>query len=182
MTNFQSARKSIYTIGHSNHLIGRFIQLLQKYNIEVLVDIRSNPYSKHSPQFNSRNIREEIITSGIKYLYLGKELGGKPKGKDFYDSKGNIIYSHLGESQIFRKGLCRLEKGLDKYKIAIMCSEEDPNKCHRSLLVGRALVANGIILKHIRGNGELEIQNQFEIKNGKDGSLSENNQLSLFER
>jgi uncharacterized protein (DUF488 family) len=68
----------ILTIGHSNHALGMFIQLLKAINIEVLVDIRSNPYSRFTPQFNKDNLKKAIQASGMKYLFLGKELGGRP--------------------------------------------------------------------------------------------------------
>jgi len=170
----------IFTIGHSNHPFDFFVNLLKRYDIEILVDIRSNPYSKFSPQFDIANIKKEIKYFGVKYLYLGKELGGKPKGEEFYDSEGKINYVHLAESKIFREGLQRLEKGLQKYRIAIMCSEENPFNCHRTLLVGRALIEIGFILNHIRGNGELEVQEELNISNAIEIEQPKNQQLSLF--
>jgi uncharacterized protein (DUF488 family) len=172
--------ENIFTIGHSNHSFDSFVNLLKKYNIEILVDIRSNPYSKFSPQFDITNIKKEIKASRIKYLYLGKELGGKPKGKEFYDLDGKINYAHLAESHTFREGLKRLERGLHKYRIAIMCSEENPVSCHRTLLVGRVLIENGFVLSHIRGNGEVETQEELEKNNSIEIEYSKNQQLSLF--
>ena len=174
-------KEAIYTIGHSSHPIDMFIRLLTNYNIEVLVDVRSNPYSKYSPQFDMKNIKKAIKSSRIKYLYLGKELGGKPKGKDFYDLNGNINYSLIADSQLFHEGISRLEKGLKKYRVAIMCSEENPAICHRWLLVGRALVAKGINVNHIRGNGDMETQDQLETHNENEGFIPKQSQLSLFE-
>ncbi len=170
--------KDIFTIGHSTHPFDLFIKLLKNYNIEVLVDVRSNPYSTFSPQFDKNNIKKAVEDSGIKYLYFGKELGGRPKEKEFYDSKGHINYTRLSKSSIFLKGIYRLEKGLHQYRIAIMCSEEDPSNCHRTLLVGRVLIENGFAINHIRGNGELERQEK--LSDAIEGVHSKNQQLSLF--
>jgi len=169
-----------FTIGHSNHSFVYFLNLLKEYNVEILVDIRSHPYSKFSPQFDITNIKKEIKDSGIKYLYLGKELGGKPKGKEFYDLDGKVNYARLADLQIFREGLQRLENGVKKYRVAIMCGEENPKNCHRTLLVGRVLIEHGFVLNHIRGNGELETQSEIDINNSIEIKDSKNHQLSLF--
>jgi uncharacterized protein (DUF488 family) len=171
---------NIFTIGHSNHSFDFFLRLLKEYDIEILVDIRSHPYSKFSPQFDIRNIKKEIKYSGIKYLYLGKELGGKPKGKEFYESDGKVNYAHLADLKSFREGLQRLENGSQKYRVAIMCSEENPANCHRKLLVGRILIEHGFILNHIRGNGQLEKQSELEINDANGKRDFKNHQLSLF--
>ncbi|RJR38645.1 MAG: DUF488 domain-containing protein [Deltaproteobacteria bacterium] len=177
MSNFKdNFSKVIFTIGHSNHQLSIFIQLLNKYHIDVLVDIRSHPYSKYAPQFDINNLKKAVKAYNIKYLYLGRELGGRPEGKEFYDINGNIIYSTLAESQFFREALARIEEGLQKFRIALMCSEENPDRCHRYLLVGRTLAANGVIVNHIRGNGELETQNQLKPEIESDSER----QLSLF--
>lgn len=72
-------RPTIYTIGHSVHLVDRFVELLQEQQIDVLADIRSTPSSRFSPQFNRDRLKDALITRGIKYVFLGKELGGRPK-------------------------------------------------------------------------------------------------------
>ena len=95
---------SIFTIGHSNHEIQRFIDLLKSNEIEVLVDIRSSPYSRFAPQFNKDDFKKAIQASGIKYLFLGKELGGKPEDPEFYDPEGFVLYSRIVDHRCFSKG------------------------------------------------------------------------------
>lgn len=170
--------REIYTIGHSNHPIERFLELLKKYEIEVLVDIRSNPFSRFSRHFSHDPLRNAIQAAGAKYLYLGKELGGKPKEPEFYDQEGHIDYGLIARSERFAEGIDRLMDGTGKYRIAIMCSEESPVDCHRRRLVGPVLVQRGAQLKHIRGNGELHLESDLAQD---DGDFADHfQQLTLF--
>lgn len=169
--------KSIYSIGHSNHSIEKFLNLLKDFQIEVLVDIRSYPYSKYSSQFDMNNLKESVKKSGMKYLYMGGELGGKPQDTKFYDRNGNVIYSLIAQSLPFLEGISRLEKGLKYRRVAIMCSEENPGKCHRSLLVGQVLTERSITIFHIRGDGRLQTGDEL-IKD--ESNVPGPIQLSLF--
>jgi uncharacterized protein (DUF488 family) len=145
----------LYTIGHSNHCLEKFLELLNIHKIEVLVDVRSQPSSRFSPHFNQDNLKTAIRNTGAKYLFMGEQLGGRPKGKEFYDLDGHVLYGNVAQSIFFREGIARLCKGLQRFRIAIMCSEEDPAICHRTLLISRVLDGKGIDIMHIRGNGLL---------------------------
>lgn len=164
--------QTIFTIGHSNLDLETFIKLLKDNNIEVLVDVRSNPYSRFASQFNKGSIQKAIQANKMKHLFLGKELGGKPEGPDFYDSDGYVLYSRIADSPLFAEGIERIIKGIKTYRIAIMCSEENPMNCHRWLLVGRVLSDKGIQVLHIRGDGRIQseddvIQENHESKNNE---------------
>jgi len=119
-------RRTLFTIGHSKLDLNLFAKLLKDNAIEVLVDVRSNPYSRFASQFNKDNIQKAIEGNGLKYLFLGKELGGRPKEKEFYDYEGFVLYSKIAESPRFTEGIERLIKGIKKYRVAIICSEENP--------------------------------------------------------
>lgn len=148
---------TLYTIGHSNHAQEHFLALLAKHQIEVLADVRSQPFSRYSSQFNQDELRAALHEAGIQYVFLGKELGGRPDGEQFYDAEGHVLYSCLAESPAFRAGLQRLHKGLNQYRIALMCSEEDPTVCHRFRLVTRVLFdEDRLAIQHIRGDGSLQ--------------------------
>ena len=149
---------TIFTIGHSNHSLEVFINLLQSHKIDVLVDVRSKPFSRFSPQFNKEGFEKAVKASGIRYLFLGKELGGRPQGSKFYDNYGFVLYSRIAESPLFLEGIDRLIKGIKTYRVAVMCSEENPANCHRRLLVGRVLAKRGISVRHIRGDGTVQIE------------------------
>lgn len=168
----------IFTIGHSNHPFGRLVSLLKTYSIDVLVDIRSHPYSKHAPHFDAQPLKAAITEAGIKYLFLGKELGGRPKGDAFYDAEGYVLYWRVAESPLFFEGIARLETGIRKYRVAMMCSEENPAGCHRRLLVGRVLAERSTAIHHIRGDGT--VQTEAELADEEARRSAPDDQLAFF--
>jgi uncharacterized protein (DUF488 family) len=93
---------------------------------------------------------------GAKYLYLGEQLGGRPQGSEFYDDDGFVLYWKVAASQSFRRGIERLEKGIRRCRVVVMCSEENPTDCHRRLLVSKVMLEQGIAVTHIRGDGHIE--------------------------
>jgi len=150
----------VFTVGHSNHSAERFFGLLTGYRIEVVVDTRSHPYSRHAPRFNARALEAVLSRDGIGYLFLGDALGGRPEGEEFYDGKGRVDYAMVGCSRPFIDGISRLEKEIQSRTVVLLCSEESPARCHRRLLVGRALEARGYSLLHIRGDGGVETEDE----------------------
>jgi uncharacterized protein (DUF488 family) len=154
---------TIYSIGHSNQSIEAFLALLQQHQIQVLVDVRSSPYSKYVPQFNSTSLAIAVRQVGIKYMFMGKALGGRPDGDEFYDSDSHVLYNHVAEASFFLAGIDRLKKGGRTYRVAIMCSEEDPTACHRHLLIGRVLANQGVDLCHIRGDGHIQTEQELTL-------------------
>ena len=159
---------NLFTIGHSNHSEETFLGLLRAHLVQVLVDVRSQPYSGYSTHFNYEPLRQAMAAAGIKYLFLGRELGGRPDGDDFYDDEGHVLYGKVAASDLFQAGIQRLEKGISDYRIAIMCSEENPAVCHRQLLVSRVLRKRGVNVLHIRGDGHLETDEEIVARAGSD--------------
>ncbi len=174
--NDASASPHVFTIGHSNHTVEHFISLLQGHAIQVVVDERSQPYSKYATQFDQDLLKPALQNAGIRYLYLGRELGGRPEGDEFYDAQGHVLYNRVAATTLFQEGLTRLEKGIREYNVAMLCAEENPAGCHRRLLVGRVLLDRGIQVDHIRGDGR--IQSEEEIAAELDPNRD---QLSLFQ-
>ncbi len=157
MVHFKQIEAStIFTIGHSSLDMESFIRLLKGNYIDIVVDVRSNPYSRYAPQFSKNNIQDAMETKSIKYLFFGKELGGKPSGREYYDSRGYVLYSKIADSLSFKEGIKRLVKGVKAYRIALMCSEENPANCHRMLLIGRVLADNGVKTLHIRSDARIQ--------------------------
>lgn len=152
----ESPSGTIYTIGHSNHPIETFIGLLHQHGIQVLIDTRSSPFSRYAPQFNRDALKASVQEAGIKYGFFGRHLGGRPEDEDLYDENGHVLYSEVAKSFLFNDGIERLLAGIEKFRTAILCSEEDPNVCHRRLLVSRVLFSLGISVLHIRGDGRVE--------------------------
>lgn len=152
-----SARMSrLLTLGHSNHSREHFEQLLSANEIEVLVDIRSWPHSRYVPWADAVVLPEVARSAGTKYLFMGKELGGRPEGPEFYDADGRVLYGKVAETKVFKDGIDRLCRGSERCRLAIMCSEEDPTHCHRRLLVAKVLLEKGVAITHIRGDGRHE--------------------------
>lgn len=161
----------LYTIGHSNLNMDDLIGLLQHANIEVLVDVRSAPYSKYASQFNKEQLMRVVMANGIKYIFMGDLLGGRPDDKTCYiNDQPN--YDLIRKKAFYQKGLDRLMNGIARYRVAILCSEEDPFKCHRRNLIAKDLHAKGVEIFHIRSNGAIE-KDDFcvEIKELLQGSL-----------
>jgi uncharacterized protein (DUF488 family) len=151
----------LYTIGHSNHPIEKFIDLLSRHNIDVLCDVRSSPYSGHNPQFNREPLREALKGAGMQYVFLGKELGARSDDPSCYVD-GKVQYDRLARTDLFQQGLSRLQKGMESYRVALMCAEKDPLMCHRTILVCRQFRSDGVDIKHILASGKIEPNNQSE--------------------
>ena len=155
-----SGRWSIFTIGHSNHSAEKFVGLLKQHGIEVVADVRSQPYSRHAPHFNAKDIEAILWDNGIRRLFLGFELGGRPTAEAFYDADGRVDYARIERSRSFLDGIKQLESSIRDHKIALLCSEEDPVGCHRRLLVGHVLGERGIVVRHIRGDGSVQTEGE----------------------
>jgi uncharacterized protein (DUF488 family) len=146
----------IYTIGHSNHPIERFLGLLQPHGITAMADVRSTPYSRFNPQFRREKLQAALAEVGIQYVFLGEELGARSQDPACYDTEGRVSYAKLARTELFRKGIGRLRTGMSDHRISLMCAEREPLECHRTILVARELVQEGIAVTHILGDGSLE--------------------------
>jgi len=151
--NSNKSTSTCFTIGHSTHSIEKFVELLQPYSIQAVVDIRSIPYSRHNPQYNRESLKKSLEKEGLSYIYMGNFLGAK------YD----LDLHNAREHNIFKKGIDRILRGLKKgFKLALMCAEKNPLKCHRFVLVSYALSEKGILVKHILSNGEVVLNSALE--------------------
>ncbi len=168
----------IFSIGHSNHSLEHFVELLRLAGIDAVADVRSQPVSKYSPHFDAAAISAALRRHGIHYVFLGAELGGRPSGDAYYDAAGHVRYDRLAESGAFQDGIRRLREGMQKYRIAAMCSEENPCECHRFLLVARVLEQQGTPVLHIRGNGR--IQSAEDLAADVARERGDEGQLALF--
>lgn len=145
---------TIFSIGHSTHSIQHFLGLVRNAGVTAIADVRTSPYSRRFPHFSKDMLKDAVQMDGIAYSFLGKELGGRPTGSQYY-CNGVADYEHMARSPAFASGLKRVLEGTQKYRIALMCAEQDPIDCHRCLLVGRALVAWGVAVKHILADGTI---------------------------
>jgi len=151
---------TIWTVGHSRHELPALLGVLHGAGIEVVADVRSQPFSRYNPQFNRERLRAAMQEAGLGYVFLGTELGGRPPEPGLHDSQGRVRYGALARTERFSAGLRRLLAEADRHRVAVLCSEEDPRRCHRRLLIGRALVSHGICVRHIRGDGSVAGEEQ----------------------
>lgn len=171
--------KKLWTIGHSTHSFDEFMAMLQSFNIELLVDIRSFPGSRKFPQFNKENLEKSIPEHNIEYTHLLK-LGGRRKMKP--DSDNTIWhnasfrgYADYMETAEFKEGLETLKELAVQKRTAIMCSEAVWWRCHRSM-VSDALKAQGWKVMHIMGVDKEQEHPYTQPAKTVDGELSYKNE------
>ena len=157
----------LYTIGHSNQSLDRFIHLLEDNGIMTLVDVRSAPYSRYNPHFNKEHLEAALREHDIQYAHAGKFLGGRPTDPTCYKSRAlpaegadylhEVDYPEVMKREWFIKGIERLLELADEQTTAIMCSEENPAQCHRHHLIAKYLMAQHpeVTVKHIRADGTI---------------------------
>ena len=145
----------IYTVGHSTQPFERFLGLLKKHGVTAVADVRSAPYSRFNPQFNREDFRSALKANGIRYVFLGKELGARSDDECCYID-GKVQYKLLAKTPLFQSGISRAIEGAETHKIALMCAEKDPLDCHRTILVARELVSRGAKVTHILQDGSTE--------------------------
>lgn len=169
----------IYTIGHSNYSVEKLIDMLNFYEINCVVDIRGTPYSKYNIQFDKETIKYTLTHSGFIYIYMAKELAAKRINKQSYNSEGYSDFEKVIHEDYFINGIKRLKVGCEKgYKIALLGAMQEPIRCHRSILVGRALRDYGFNVKHILDDYSIASQEDIE-KNILDKYFSNRGQLTI---
>jgi uncharacterized protein (DUF488 family) len=151
----------IFSLGHSLLPFEEFRALLTNARIDAVADVRSSPFSKRAPWFNRRELKAGLRDAKIAYVFLGEELGGRPKDSKLFRA-GVADYRAMAETDSFKAGLDRLLHGREKHRIAMVCSERDPLHCHRCLLIGRQLAYTGINTRHVHHDRSEETQTDAE--------------------
>jgi uncharacterized protein (DUF488 family) len=144
----------LYTIGHSNRTIDKFIELLKENRVDAIADVRSSPFSGMNPQYNREVLKQTLSSNGIAYVFLGKELGAR-RDEDSCYVDGVARYEKIAVTEAFRAGLDRIRLGVKSRRIAMMCAEKDPLTCHRTILICRYLKGH-VSIAHIIEPGGLE--------------------------
>lgn len=139
-----------------------FLEILEQFRICVVVDVRSNPQSQRHPQFDRVELESALPKAGIRYVFLGEELGGRPDDPKAYGGDGLVDYRARRRSYAFQAGIERVVRELDQNDLVLLCAEEDPLSCHRFLMICPELVALGLEPLHIRKGGETESQRDAE--------------------
>ncbi len=165
------ATGALYSVGHSNHSLQWFLHLLKQAEIEEVWDVRSKPVSLYTPHFNSACLGKSLPAEQVAYCSMGHALGGRPAELQFYDAQGYVRYDLLAQTPLFLQAVQLLQQNSCQSRIALLCSEENPLICHRTLLIGRVMQQKGMHLLHIRGDGRVQTDEELQ---------AENPQLSLF--
>jgi len=151
--------KTIFTIGHSNHEIADFINLLLANKIELVIDVRSAPYSKIYPHFNRNSLEVSLTKNSIEYLFLGDSVGGRSNNiKDY--SKGRVMYKKIAEKEEYISSIHLIISLSSEHKTVLMCSEKEPLECHRTLLISRSIEMLKVKVLHIHRDGQIESQGE----------------------
>lgn len=141
------------SIGYGDRPWSEFVDRLRRHDVRFLIDVRSQPRSRQ-PEFNAETLERLLSKVGIRYVFMGDTLGGKPDDPTCYVD-GKVDYARCEQRMEFRAGLARLRSAITGgHRVAIMCSELDPERCHRSKLIGQALAKEGVELTHIDREGE----------------------------
>lgn len=146
----------IFTIGHSTLDSETFLRNLQLHGVTAVADVRSTPFSRFNPQYNREKLSKTLADHGIRYVFLGKELGARSDDDSCYvDDK--VQFRLLAQTQLFCSGIARVVEGSTSFRIALMCAEKDPLDCHRTILVARELENRGHQIQHIHADGTVEM-------------------------
>jgi hypothetical protein len=153
----EPAAPPIFSIGHGGRTLDDLIRLLAAH---AVADVRSRPYSRHQPEFNREPLAAALQRHGLRYLFLGEQLGGRPDDPDCYRD-GKVDYERCRDRPAFRDGIARLRQAREqRRRVALLCSEGKPEECHRSKLIGQALADEGIAVAHLDEAGRLLTQQQ----------------------
>jgi len=155
------AAQILHTIGHSNQSAEDLVRILRAHGVSAVADVRSVPFARYTPWFNTDQIAAVLRAERIEYVFLGKELGARPEDPECYRD-GRVDLSRLPAREAFRQGLARVERGLATRCVCLMCSEADPMLCHRAIVICRALRGRGFGLRHILPGGGTEEHEELE--------------------
>ncbi len=155
--------RELFTVGHSNHTIEHFVDLLTRWGVSAIADVRSSPYSEYSPQFNKEILEQRLANRNLDYVFLGKELGARRSEQSCY-VEGQAKYDIIRNLPAFRQGLAHVLEGIERCSVALLCAEADPLMCHRTILICRELraVRPDLKINHILGDGRLESHEEAE--------------------
>ena len=159
----ETKNNNLYTIGHSNHKIEYFMDLLKLHEIGIIVDVRSVPYSRYCSQFDKIILSAALKEVDIQYEFLGKELGARPDDPACYEG-GCVNFEWIVRRKEFKSEVQRFLASIERYSVALMCTEKEPLDCHRTILICRYLKEHNLGIKHILEDGTTEDHHDAELR------------------
>jgi uncharacterized protein (DUF488 family) len=150
----------IYTIGYGARSVDELAAVLREHAIEFVIDVRTAPYSRYKPEFSKDALEAALKTHGLRYLFMGDSLGGRPDDPTCY-VEGRVDYARVQDKPYYQAGIARVQSAFTQQRrVALLCSEGRPEECHRTKLIGATLTTLGIPVAHIDENGEMLTQAQ----------------------
>lgn len=147
---------TVYTIGHGDASFTDIEALLARHLVQTLIDVRSQPYSRHAPDFNREAVSRLATAAGIGYRWMGDRLGGRPTSPDLLDADGAPDWRRVAATTAFQGAIGEVAELARGGRTAVMCAERDPTHCHRTRLLAPAFLAVGVQVAHILADGSLE--------------------------
>ena len=164
----------IYTIGYGARSVDELAAVLCDYGVEFVIDVRTAPYSRYKPEFSKDALEAALKPHGLRYLFMGDSLGGRPDDPTCY-VEGRVDYARLQDRPFYQAGIARVQNAFaQQRRVALMCSEGKPEECHRTKLIGATLTILGVPVAHIDENGE--VLTQAQVVERLEGA-----QLTLFD-
>jgi uncharacterized protein (DUF488 family) len=159
----QPQSKQCFTVGYGNYPIDQFITLLQTVDIGLIIDVRSSPHSRFNPHFNRENLEKFLVKNNVDYRFMGDNIGGRYSNPNLLFPDGTVNYRKVQETEKFQDGINEVVSIISSgKKIALMCAEKEPERCHRFALISPVLQAKGISVIHIRAEGKLQANEDLE--------------------
>lgn len=151
----------VFTIGHGGRNFDEVVAQLRAIGVRFVVDVRSQPYSRYQPEFSRTALEQALATAGLRYIFMGNQLGGRPGDPSCYTENGNVDYAECRQRDFFQEGIKRLLTACARgYSLALLCSEGDPANCHRSALIGNELYDCGLQVLHLMPDGSQKVHSE----------------------
>ena len=173
-----SLPRKCFTIGYGDYPIELFLYFLQKTGIDTIIDVRSSPYSKYNFYFNRDNLERALTKNQIEYRYMGDKIGGRYSNPSLLYPDGTVNYQKVQSTEQFQDGISQVLAIISTgKKIALMCAEKEPERCHRFALISRVLQSKGIKVIHVRP--EIKLQENEDLEKELINSVIDNRQATI---
>jgi uncharacterized protein (DUF488 family) len=173
----------LFSIGHSNIPVDRFVTMLREAGVNTVADVRSVPSSRRFPWFSKTNLEAHLARDGIAYAAMGDSLRGRPRDDRLY-REGVADYEAMAREPQYQADIDRLIDAATRSRVCLICAEREPLDCHRCLLVARSLAERGCAVGHILHDGTIETHAETEGRllawHGKECDLFASGQRELI--
>ena len=173
---------TIYTIGYSGFSMNDFLNTISSHKISLIVDVRSQPYSRFFPDYNIESLKIFLAQKGIFYRNYDKAFGARQENHSFYSKDGYLDFEQFTKSEQYIYGFEKLVKSMKQdYMFALMCAEKDPINCHRSIMIARTFSNVGYNVIHLMPDDIVMTQQDIEERL-LDRYFTNREQATIFDK